>query len=112
MKPILKLMKFVQPYWRRAALALVILTSLVFLDLAIPRLIERIIDDGIAKNDQSLVIQTALIMVGISVLSTILAIANSVFSVQIGESVASGGELFGRSSRSCKTKATDTDFGS
>ena len=88
MKPILKLMKFVQPYWRRAAVALLILTSLVFLDLAIPRLIERIIDDGIAKNDQPLVIQTALIMIGISVLSTVLAILNSVFSVQIGESVA------------------------
>ncbi len=88
MKSILKMMKFVQPYWRRATLALIILTSLVFLDLAIPRLIERIIDDGIAKNDQPLVIQTALIMIGISVLSTVLAILNSVFSVQIGESVA------------------------
>src|SRR5882672_8031544 len=88
MKSVLKLLKFVQPYWRRATLALIILTLLVFLDLAIPRLIERIIDDGIAKNDQPLVIQTALLMIGISILSTILAVANSVFSVQIGESVA------------------------
>ena len=88
MKPVLKLIKFIRPYWKRATVALVILTSLVFLDLAIPRLIERIIDDGIAKNDQPVVIQTALIMIGISVLSTVLAIANSIFSVQIGEGVA------------------------
>ncbi len=88
MKPIQKLMKFVRPYWRRATVALVLLTILVFLDLAIPRLIERILDDGVAKNDQALVIQTALLMIGISIVSTILAVGNSIYSVQIGESVA------------------------
>jgi hypothetical protein len=39
MKDVIKLLRFVKPYWRRAAVALVFLTSLVFLDLAIPRLI-------------------------------------------------------------------------
>jgi len=38
------LLPFVKPYWRRALAALLLLTSLVFMDLAIPRLIQRLID--------------------------------------------------------------------
>jgi ATP-binding cassette subfamily B protein len=83
-----KLIPFVKPYWRRASVALILLTSLVFMDLSIPRLIERIIDQGINQHNQPLVIQTSLIMIGISILSTVIAIANSVLSVQVGESVA------------------------
>jgi ATP-binding cassette subfamily B protein len=83
-----KLLPFVKPYWRRASLALVLLTSLVFMDLAIPRLIQRIIDQGITPHNQAVVVQTSLIMIGISVLSTVIAIANSILSVQVGESVA------------------------
>ena len=83
-----KILPFVKPYWRRATLALVFLTSLVFMDLSIPRLIQRIIDQGITQHNQPVVLQTAAIMIGISILSTVIAIANSVLSVQVGESVA------------------------
>ena len=83
-----KILPFVKPYWKRALVALILLTSLVFLDLAIPRLIQRIIDQGITPNDQAVVVQTALLMIGISVLSTIIAIGNNISSVQVGESVA------------------------
>ena len=69
-------------------MALVFLTTLVFLDLSIPRLIQRIIDQGIANHDQPLVIQTSLLMLGISVLSTLIAIGNNNLSVRVGESVA------------------------
>ena len=88
MDAIRKLLPFVKPYWKRATLALVLLTSLVFMDLAIPRLIQRIIDQGITPHNQSVVLQTSLIMIGISILSTVIAISNSVLSVQVGESVA------------------------
>ena len=88
MDHIRKLLPFVKPYWRRALVALTLLTSLVFLDLSIPRLIERLIDQGILQNNQPVVIQTALLMLGISVLSTVIAIGNNNLSVQVGESVA------------------------
>ncbi len=88
MNHIHKLLPFVRPYWRRALVALVCLTSLVFMDLAIPRLIQRIIDQGILKNNQAVVVQTALLMLGISVLSTVIAIGNNNLSVRVGESVA------------------------
>ncbi|NJM41731.1 MAG: ABC transporter ATP-binding protein [Anaerolineae bacterium] len=83
-----RLWAFIKPYKSRALLALVALTVLVCLDLAIPRLIQRIIDEGIAKNDQALVIQTALIMIGISAFSTLIAIGNNIWSIQVGEGLA------------------------
>ncbi len=66
MNQVFKLFSFVRPYWKRAVIALVLLTSLVFFDLSIPRLIERIIDQGITQKNQHVVIQTALLMIGIS----------------------------------------------
>lgn len=88
MNDLLKLVHFVTPYSKRAVVALVLLTSLVFMDLAIPRLIQRIIDQGIIQNNRDIVLQTALLMIGISVLSTVIAIGNNVFSIQVGEGVA------------------------
>ena len=88
MKDIVKLISFVKPYWKRAVVALVLLTSLVFMDLAIPRLIQRIIDQGITQKNQQVVLQTAVLMVGISVLSTVIAIGNNIFSIQVGEGAA------------------------
>jgi ATP-binding cassette, subfamily B, multidrug efflux pump len=83
-----KILPFVKPYWKRATLALILLTSLVFLDLSIPRLIQRIIDQGINQHNQQVVLQTAAIMLVISLLSTLIAVGNNIFSVQVGESVA------------------------
>lgn len=88
MPPLRRILRFVKPYRRLALLALVLLTSLVFLDLAIPRLIQRIIDQGIKGKNLTVVIHTSILMLGISLLSAIIAIGNNNFSVRVGESVA------------------------
>ncbi len=88
MNHVRNLLPFVKPYWKRAVVTLILLTSLVFFDLSIPRLIQRIIDQGILQHNQPLVLQTAALMIGISVVSTIIAVGNSVLSVQVGESTA------------------------
>ena len=88
MNPIRHLLRFVRPYWRRSLAALALLTAVVVMDLAIPRLVERIIDQGITPHDQAVVLHTSLIMLGISVLSTAFAVANNLLSVQVGENVA------------------------
>ena len=88
MRNIRRLLAFVRPYGRLAVLALVMLASLVAMDLALPRLIQRIIDEGIAKDNRAVIVQTALAMLGISALSTVIAISNNVFSVRVGEGVA------------------------
>ena len=88
MKELFKFAPFIRPYRKEALFALALLTALVILDLSIPRLIQRIIDEGIAKGDQSLVIRTGLIMIGISVISTLIAVGNNLYSIRVAESVA------------------------
>jgi len=78
----------VRPYRGLAVGALLLLGTLVVFDLAIPRLVQRIIDQGIAKRDRTLVIHTSLLMLGVSALSTVIAIGNNVTSVRVGEGVA------------------------
>lgn len=58
------------------------------LDLAIPRLIQRIIDDGILRHDASVVVHTALVMLAISAVTAVVAVGNNAFSVRVGEGVA------------------------
>jgi ATP-binding cassette subfamily B multidrug efflux pump len=88
MAPILNLARFIRPYGKRAALALLLLTALVCMDLAIPRLVQRIIDEGIARGDQGTVLGTALGMIVISLVSALLAVGNNLLSVQTAEGVA------------------------
>src|SRR5512139_619025 len=88
MPHIKKLLHFVKPYWRRSLVALFFLVAVVLMDLSIPRLIERIIDKGVNANNMQVVIQTTIIMLVISVFQTLFAIANNLFSVQVGEGVA------------------------
>jgi ATP-binding cassette subfamily B multidrug efflux pump len=83
-----RLLGFIRPYRALAVWSLVLLAALVCLDLAIPRLIQRIIDQGILAHDRGVVLTTALIMLGISVLGTFIAIGNNSFSVRVGEGVA------------------------
>ncbi len=83
-----KLFHFVTPYWKLSLLSLISLTMMVFLDLAIPRLIQRIIDQGIKQHSLPVVLQTSLLMLGISAASTVIAVGNNLFSVRVGESVA------------------------
>ena len=88
MTDIRKLLHFVKPYWLLAVVSLVMLTSVLFIDLSIPRLIQRIIDQGIKQNDMRVVIQTSAIMIGLSLLQFLIALGNNIFSIQVGEGVA------------------------
>ncbi len=88
MNHIQKLIHFVKPYWRRSVVALIFLVSVIVVDLSIPRLIQRIIDQGINAKNMQVVISTTIIMLSISALQTILAIANNTLSIQVGEGVA------------------------
>ena len=88
MNHIKKLLPFVKPYWRRSLVSLFFLVCVVLMDLTIPRLIQRIIDQGINGNNMQVVIQTSIIMIVISILQVLFALANNLFSIQVGEAVA------------------------
>jgi ATP-binding cassette subfamily B multidrug efflux pump len=88
MNHILRLSAFLRPYRGRAALALILLSIQVVMDLSIPRLIQRIIDQGITRGNMTVVATTAAIMVALSLLSAVIAVGNNYSSVRVGESVA------------------------
>ncbi|MCB9135534.1 MAG: ABC transporter ATP-binding protein [Anaerolineales bacterium] len=85
MNDILKLTRFLGPYRKQSTWALIFLTAVVVMDLAIPRLIQHIIDQGIAQKDQAMILRTTAFMLLITVLSTIFAILNNNLSVQASE---------------------------
>ena len=88
MKSLLKLKYFLKPYIARSVGALVLLTAIVVMDLSLPWLIRRIIDQGIAKHDMTVVLHTSFLMLGMAFLNTIFAIGNNYLSVQVGEGVS------------------------
>jgi ATP-binding cassette subfamily B multidrug efflux pump len=60
---------------------------MVAMDLAIPRLVERIIDQGIIPRHLEVIFQTFLFMLGVSILDTLFAVGNNLLSIQVGEGV-------------------------
>ena len=88
MSHIKKLLYFVKPYWRRSLVSLLFLVLVIVIDLTIPRLIQRVIDQGINGRNMQVVISTTIVMLVISALQVVFALANNLFSIQVGESVS------------------------
>jgi ATP-binding cassette subfamily B protein len=88
MNQVAQLFRFLKPYWKKSVISLVLLTAVVVMDLAIPRLVQRVVDQGVNAQNMHVVVNTFFIMLGISFLNTIFAIGNNNFSVQVGEGVA------------------------
>ena len=85
MKKLRKLTSYLKPYRKEAFLSIILLVGVVMTELAIPRLIQKIIDEGIAHSEMTVVTVTIIQMLVISLLSTLFAIGNNVFSVRLGE---------------------------
>jgi len=83
-----RLLRFVKPYRWQAVTALVLLLGMVASDLLIPRLTQRIIDQGIGRGDMTVVLTTALMMFGAAILAALFALGNNYFSVRVGQSFA------------------------
>ncbi len=88
MKSLKRMITFVKPYWKESVLAMLLLTGVVMSDLAIPRLTQRVIDDGIARQDMRVIVTTSLLMLGAAALSAAFAVANTVLSVRVGQNVS------------------------
>jgi len=66
-----KLAAFLKPYWRWVVLAPLLMALEVAMDLMQPRLIQRIVDQGIAQSDTSVVLRTGLLMVILALVGVI-----------------------------------------
>jgi len=75
-----KLTRFLKPYWRWIALAPLLMTLEVAMNLMQPRLIQTIVDQGIAQLNLNLVIQTGLLMVALTVIGALGGMSNGIFA--------------------------------
>ena len=81
------MLAFVGPYKRDALLALLSLLGVVAADLGIPRLTQRVIDQGINAGDMSVIAVTSLLMLVVAVVSALFSIANTILSVRVSQHV-------------------------
>jgi ATP-binding cassette subfamily B multidrug efflux pump len=93
-----RILRFLEPYRRDSILALLLMIAMTAADLATPRLVQRIIDEGIALNNTTVVINTTLLMLGAGLVSALVTIGNSVLSVRATQHFAADlrNALFGK----------------
>jgi ATP-binding cassette subfamily B multidrug efflux pump len=85
MKSSLKLARFLKPYWKWAILAPLLMILEVAMDLMQPRLIQRIVDEGIAQLDMSVVTNTGLLMVGLAIIGAVGGLGCTVFATMAAQ---------------------------
>ncbi len=81
-----RLLCFLRPYRRAALVAVLLLVGVAAADLAIPRLVQRIIDVGVANQDLRAIATTSLLMMALSLTSATMAIINTVLAVRAAQS--------------------------
>jgi ATP-binding cassette subfamily B protein len=81
MKNSLKLFRFLKPYWHWAVLAPLLMVLEVAMDLMQPRMVQRIVDEGIAQRDMNFVINTGLLMIGLALIGAVGGVGCTVFAM-------------------------------
>ncbi|MFN2110896.1 MAG: ABC transporter permease, partial [Anaerolineae bacterium] len=84
MKSLIRMLKYMKPYRREAIIALLLLVAVVGADLSIPRLTQRVIDDGVKAQNMTVIINTALLMLGVALLEAVISVGNIILSVRVG----------------------------
>ncbi|WP_370248573.1 ABC transporter ATP-binding protein [Nocardioides sp.] len=84
---VLRILRFARPHRRLIAVFLAVTVVDAAMVIALPLLVQRLVDDGIATGDRRLVALLALAMAGVAILNAILAVVGGWFSSRIGESL-------------------------
>jgi ATP-binding cassette subfamily B multidrug efflux pump len=75
-----KLIRFLEPYRHWAILAPLLMVLEVAMDLMQPKMIQRIVDQGIAQKDMAIVINTGLLMIGLALIGAVGGVGCTIFS--------------------------------
>jgi ATP-binding cassette subfamily B multidrug efflux pump len=76
----IKLARFIKPYWKWAVLAPFAMLLEVAMDLMQPRMVQRIVDEGIAVLDLNVVINTGLLMLVLALIGAVGGVACGIFA--------------------------------
>jgi ATP-binding cassette subfamily B multidrug efflux pump len=85
---ITRILSFVGPYRLQALVAVLLLLMAVLTELIQPRLIQRVIDEGIAKGDINIITVTVGIMIVLAVFEAGMTVANTFMSVRVAQNFA------------------------
>ncbi|MDP8910101.1 MAG: ABC transporter ATP-binding protein/permease [Chloroflexota bacterium] len=87
MKTILRILGYLKPYWRRVAVLYLALFIGLGLQLYIPSLIGRAIDQGILARDGAFIVRSALIIIGLALVQGLFAYLRSYLVIAVAERV-------------------------
>ena len=73
---------YLKPYWKQAAIAPLLMVVEVICDLLLPRLLETIVDQGIARSDMTLVLHTGILMIIVTSIGAVGGIGCTIFAVR------------------------------
>ena len=76
----MKLAKYLKPYWLFALLAPLTMIGEVTIDLMQPKLMSKIVDEGVIGHDLELIIKTGLLMLGLVAIGGIFGILSAAFA--------------------------------
>jgi len=88
---------YLKPYYKEAAGAIILLALVVAANLSIPRLVQVIIDEGVAERDLDVIMRTSLLMIAASILSALFMTGNTILARALGRSLQSAWIVFGLS---------------
>ena len=96
MRSLRRLATFLRPYRMWAILAPLFMLVEVAMDLLQPRLVQRVIDVGIAEGDSTVIIQTGLLMVAVALVGVVGGMLCTVFALLAAQHFSADlrGELF------------------
>lgn len=77
-----KLSRFLRPYRHWVAIAPLLMMLEVTMDLLQPRMVQRIVDEGIARLDMPLVVRTGLLMIGLAIVGVFGGASNGVVAAK------------------------------
>jgi len=86
--PIRRILSYLGPYRRLSIYAILMLVASVAVELMIPQMIRRIIDEGIALRDMNVILATTALMIGAALIEAVLTIGNTILSVKAAQSLA------------------------
>jgi len=76
----MKLVKYLKPYWFFAVMTPLTMIGEVLIDLILPTLMSKIVDEGVLGHNFELILRTGLMMLGCAVIGGICGVGSSAFS--------------------------------
>jgi ATP-binding cassette subfamily B multidrug efflux pump len=87
MKHLVRIQIFLKPYFWQILATLLVLLILTGLNLVVPRIIRSVIDEGLVQGDTAFLVRSALLLLGLGLLSALLNLGNRYWSEWIAARV-------------------------